>query len=138
MNPDVRRRRVLFERTWLGASLAYALLRIGVAQQFLVGYGLNIAVFATIELCSTPVYALGASQALQAMIDRRRSTAVRSLMLAIAGFVAPDAYVVIAARRIPKTLYLAVLAWIVLGAALGVRRLRRQMAALRAAAPAGS
>ncbi len=107
--------------------MLYALVRIGLAEQFLVKYGLNIFIFATIELLSTPIYAIGASRMVRGLVASRRSSAIRWLMVSILGFVAPDAYVVVAARRVPASLYLAVLAWVVLGTILGVRRVRRQI-----------
>ena len=113
--------------------MLYALLRIALAEQFLVKYGLNIYVFAVIEFLSTPIYAIGVSRTVRGLVDSRRSTAIRWLMVAILGFVAPDAYVVVAARRVPASLYLAVLAWVVLGTILGIRRLRRQIKLSRTA-----
>ncbi len=107
--------------------MLYAGLRIALADAFLAEYGLNIVVFAVIELLSTPIYAIGTSRGVRAMMDRRRSLGLRWVMLAIAGFVAPDAYVIIAARHVPKSVYIAVLAWVVLGTVLGIRRMRRQI-----------
>ena len=130
---DSEPRRRLFERVWFAVSMLYALLRIALAEQFLVKYGLNIYVFAVIEFLSTPIYAIGVSRTVRGLVDSRRSTAIRWLMVAILGFVAPDAYVVVAARRVPASLYLAVLAWVVLGTILGIRRLRRQIKLSRTA-----
>jgi hypothetical protein len=124
---DSDRRRDLLERAWFVLSMLYAVLRIVLAGEFLVEYGLNLWVFAAIEFLSTPLYAIGASRGVRALMDGHRSSAIRWFMLAVAGFVAPDAYVVIAARHVPKSLYIAVLVWVVLGTLLGFRRLRRQI-----------
>jgi hypothetical protein len=121
-----RRRRIL-ERYWFAAAMLYALLRVILADQFLVQYGLNIYVFAIIEFVSTPLDAIGVARTVQALIDSKRASAMRWLMVALAGYVAPDAYVVVATRHVPRSLYLAVLAWIVIGITVGVRRLRRQV-----------
>jgi hypothetical protein len=112
---------------WFGTSMLYALLRIALAEQFLVKYGLNIYVFAAIEILSTPIYAIGVTRMVRGLTESRRATAIRWLMVSILGVVAPDVCVVVAARRVPASLYLAVLAWVGLGTILGVRRLRRQM-----------
>lgn len=108
-------------------STLYALLRVALAEQFLVKYGLNIYVFAAIEFLSTPIYAIGVTRMVRSLVASRRASAVRWLMVSILGFVAPDAYVVVAARQVPASMYLAVLAWVVLGTILGIRRLRRQI-----------
>lgn len=111
--------------------MLYAFIRIVLADKFLVKYGLNIYAFAAIELVSTPIDAIGVSRTVRALVDSRRSSALRWMMVAIAGYTAPDAYVVIAARQVPTSLYLGVLAWAVLATMLGVRRLRRQIKASR-------
>ena len=121
-----RRRRVL-ERYWFAAAMLYALLRVILAERFLVKYGLNIYAFAIIEFVSTPLDAIGVSRTLQALIDSKRSSAMRWMMVALAGYISPDAYVVVATKHVPRSLYLAVLAWVVIGITLGARRLRRQV-----------
>jgi hypothetical protein len=122
-----RRRRRRLTQGWFVLAMFYALFRIILADKFLVKYGLNIYAFAAIELVSTPIDAIGVSRTVQALVDQRRSSALRWMMVATTGYIAPDAYVVVAARQVPGSLYLGVLAWATLAMILGVRRLRRQI-----------
>ena len=117
------------ERVWFLLSLGYAALRVLGANAFLVKYGLNIAVFATIEFVSSAGLAFASARFVQSVVDRKHGAARGWFVAVIAGFATPDIYAIVVTHKVPPTL-LALIAAMLLGsscvALLGFRRRVRQ------------
>ncbi len=119
---SARRRRI--ERLWVAGALAYSVVRITIVQTFLARYGVNVWLYAAVDLGSTVPYAIGAARTVGAMVDGDRGAALRWGLLAAVAFVAPDVTIVLTSDQMPWTIYV-VLALVV--SALGtvaVLRLR--------------
>ncbi len=132
----VSRRRRHLERGWYAASALYSVFRIALAKGFVEQYGLNVAAFAAVEVIATIPYAIGVAKLVGALVDRRRSAALRWGLVASAGFLAPDVFTLATTRHAPWWLIAIISVWLAGAAVAGVIRIRgdvRKSAARRAA-----
>lgn len=90
--------------TWIGATLAYGALRVALAGAFLADYGVNIIVFAVIELSSSYVFGRSSGRLVDALIHERRGSRLRLALITLAGYAAPDVYVILHVHRFPDNL----------------------------------
>lgn len=90
--------------TWIGATLAYGALRVALAGAFLADYGVNIIVFAVIELSSSYVFGRASGRLVDALIHERRGSRLRLALITLAGYAAPDVYVILHVHRFPDNL----------------------------------
>ena len=89
---------------WSGASLAYGILRIALAGTFLADYGLDVRVFAVVELTSAALLGAAGGRLVDDLVRARRGRRVRSAVLTVIGYGAPDAYVLASSGRYPGRL----------------------------------
>lgn len=122
-DPSSRRRR-LVEAGWYVVSAAYSLFRIALAKGFVEQYGLNVAVFAAVEVIATVPYSIGVAKLVGALVDRQQGAAFRWGLVASAGFLAPDVYTLATTRRAPWWLITIIAVWLAAAAAAGVIRVR--------------
>lgn len=108
IRPSSTRR--LLELAWCGTAVAYCLVRIVLARHFL-GDHVNVVGFAIVELASVLPDAYGTCRLVGALVDRDSQAAGRWGLVAAAGFIAPDVYVLATARHAPAWLYLVVAVW---------------------------
>jgi hypothetical protein len=94
-------RRITMERAWIGVSVLYGLFRAYLVWEFLGEYHVNALVFLIIELTSSALYGLWSGRLLGALIDSDRRAAWRVGPKAMAAYLAPDAYVLASAGRLP-------------------------------------
>lgn len=133
--PPTSRRRV-FELSWVVGVVAFTLVRLLVARETLVQYGLNIWIFGLIDLVTAVPYAVGVARVVGAIIDRQAAVATGWLVVAGVSFVAPYAYVAAAGRgaSFPVGVYVVLaVVMVIFGANAiwnGVRKIRRGRAAL--------
>lgn len=114
-----------FGRLWIFATVAYGILRVALAAAFVADYGLNIAVFAAVEIGSSLVFGI-ASARLTAVIAGKRSGRRGVLAVCvIAGYFAPDAYVLAFAGRMPGRVLIPVVVIVTGGVVAGIVRFRR-------------
>jgi choline-glycine betaine transporter len=120
----IRRR---LEHAWFLVVVAYACVRIFLADKFLVKYGLPIKPFAVVEIMSSMVYALASARFIGALVDNNNRKAGFFGLCTLVGFGAPDVFVIFASDHIPRSIYV-VLALIVIGTTVyTVRELRAKM-----------
>ncbi len=100
-------RRVL-ERLWIVGSVAYGGLRIFIADHTVRRYGVNIFAFAAVELGTSFVYGLATARVVGALVDRHRDALARWVPIALASFLAPEAFIVLTGHRMPRAVYLVV------------------------------
>ena len=100
-------RRVL-ERLWIVGSVAYGGLRIFIADHTVRRYGVNIFAFAVVELGTSFVYGLATARVVGALVDRHRDALARWVPIALASFIAPEAFIVVSGHRMPRAVYLVV------------------------------
>ena len=89
---------------WVIASLAYAVLRISMADRFLKKYGLNTFWFAIIELLATVVFSVASARFVGAVLDRRSKQTFGWLGLTLAGFLAADVYTILVTNQLPDNI----------------------------------
>lgn len=107
--------------------VVYALIRIFLAEKFLTKYGLPIKPFAVVELVSSMVYALASARFIGALVDNNHRKAAFFGLCTLAGFGAPDVFVIAASDHIPRSIFV-VLALVVLGTAVyTIHELRSKM-----------
>ena len=83
------------------AVVAWACARIVAVNVWLTPYGVNVWVFATVEIMSSVPYGLGTAWCVSSLIDRRLSHAVWWGVLAACAYVAPDVYMLSAGENLP-------------------------------------
>lgn len=115
------------EGVWFGLSFCYAGLRIALANATVAQFGVDIRVFAAVELLSTVPYALGVSRAVRKLARRESGGAAGWMLLAAGGFLAPEAYIALTANDPPLRVYLALMALVVAAGTIALVSLRRQV-----------
>lgn len=116
--------------------MAYAVLRIFLAGRYLGSYGLHAKTFAALELSSSAVLAVASARAVGALLDRRKRSAIEWTLITVAAYLVPDVYVLISTRRVPRSIFIVVIAWIVIGTVAGFIKLRGQLSAAAKGSPA--
>ncbi len=129
-------RRRLLERLWVLGSVAYGGLRIFIADRTVKRYGVNIWVFGIVELSTSWLYGLSTARLVGALIDRRGRLAARWGAIATATFLAPEAFILLTGRHMPRIVYVVVAGLVTVLGTLAVVSLVRRVRAARRAAPA--
>jgi hypothetical protein len=107
---------------WYALSLAYCATRVYLANRYVRPYGLNIGVFATVEILASIPYAIGTAKLVSALADRRSAAAARWGLLASAGFFAPDLFMLLSTDEAPSWLTSVLLGWLTVAIGLTVVR----------------
>ncbi len=110
---QVARRRI-YERIWIVLGVAWAVGRVFVAKATVERYGVNITVFAFIEILVAWPHALGAARVVTNLVDRDPHGAFRWGMLLAATHIAPELYIAVVGSHMPVGVYVS-LALIVVG-----------------------
>lgn len=132
-------RRRIYERVWIVFGLFWAVGRVIVAKATVEKYGVNITIFAVIEIAAAWPHAVGAARVITNLIDRNPAGAMPwGVMLAVS-HIAPELYIALVGSHMPLGVYIS-LAFIVVGlgalAIVGIIqkvRIGRAERALRAA-----
>ncbi len=119
---------------WVLVVVAYGALRVLVVTVLLSSYGVRPLVFAAVELSSSVVYGIGSAHVVGALADRRHDTLRRWAPVTVAGFLAPDVYVLVSGRGMPVFGLVAVVGFSTVTATLTVRDVRRRARAAAASA----
>lgn len=109
----MKSRSPLWARVWIGASIAYGCLRITLVWRYLDQFGVNIWVFAGIELLASAMYGLSSARAVRALRNRWWIDVRKWGLVTLVSYGAPDVYVFASARALPMN-YLQVLLGVVL------------------------
>jgi cation transport ATPase len=120
-------RRLLFERLWIGAVLVYSGVRVWLADRFFAKYGVNIPVFAVIEVLSSVMYAVASARLVGALIDGKRSKVWEYGLFTVLGFAVPDLFVVIASDHVPRSLYVVFAVAVLCSALFSGYELRKKL-----------
>ncbi len=109
-----KERRNRYEQIWIVLGVLWALGRVVVAKATVEKYGVNIAVFAVIEILVAWPHALGAARVITKLIDRDPHGALAWGSLLAATHIAPELYIAVVGSHMPVGVYVS-LAVIVLG-----------------------
>lgn len=104
-NPDGLTR---FRSLWLVGSLGYGALRIALAGAFLTDYGLDIRVFALIELSSSVILGLCSGMLIESIVRAQRGKRLALMAGTTAGYAAPDLYVLAYSGSFPTSTLIVV------------------------------
>src|SRR4051812_38517386 len=137
MSPSASKRKWV-EWAWYAVSGLYSVFRIVLADHTVARYGVNIWVFAIIELAATIPYAVGTARVVTSLLDGDQPAALRWALVASAGFFAPDVYTLAAARSAPWWMYAVIITWMTVAAVIAVRSLRSNLRQRRADASGAS
>ncbi len=110
---QIARRRV-YERLWIVLGVVWAVGRVFVAKATVERYGVNITVFAVIEILVAWPHALGAARVVTKLVDRDPHGAFRWGTLLAVTHIAPELYIAVAGSHMPFGVYVS-LALIVVG-----------------------
>ena len=101
------RKRNVFEGGWIVASLAYGGLRAALVWAFLREYGVNTLGYVAVEIVSSAMYGLSSARVVGAVVNsswrRLRAWGPPALL----SYVAPDAYILASAGRMPGSILAA-------------------------------
>ncbi|MFM8531464.1 MAG: hypothetical protein ACKOD2_17675 [Ilumatobacteraceae bacterium] len=113
-------------RVWIALAVGYGALRVALAGAFLTEYGLDLIVFALIELGSSLLFGICSGRLVESMV--RRTGGRRTLLVTgvVVGYGAPDVYVLAFAGRFPTSLLVVVIAVIVVSSIVSVVSFRRR------------
>ena len=107
--------------------MGWCVLRIVLAEAFLSEFGVNVAVFAAIELASSPVLALGTARLARALVASSARGVLLHGSVSLIAFAAPDVYLLTAGRDLPVTMYIIIVAVLLVSALASALHLRRTM-----------
>ena len=119
--------------SWVLTIVIFTIARVWAARETLQGKGLNIWVFAFIDLVTAVPYAIGVAKVVTALIDRRPGTASRWGAVAIASFFAPYLYIVWAGRdaSFPPAVYVGLAVLVLIFGGNAIWKVVRQVRAAR-------
>lgn len=112
-------------RLWVVATVAYGILRVVLAGAFLADYGLNVVVFAIIEIGSSLMLGISSARLTASMVAGRGGKRGWLLAVVVVSYFAPDTYVLVFAGRMPGEVLVPVLAIVCVGVITGIVRFRR-------------
>ena len=114
---------------WILASIAYGVLRVVLAGTLLSDYGLNVAVFAVVEITSSAVFGIASGRLVESLLHRQRRNRALLVLATLAGYSAPDVYMLGFADEYPANVRNSVIAIIAMSAIVSfvalLRRLRQ-------------
>jgi hypothetical protein len=121
------------ERVWFILSIAYAGVRVLGANTYLVKYGLNIAVFATVEFVSSACLALSSSNFVRAYSSGHRQVSRRWAAAVLVSFAAPDIYAIVVTDRVPPSLLVLIGCMVTGSTVASIVGIKRRLAEVREA-----
>lgn len=113
-------RRKIYERIWIIFGIAWAVGRVFVAKATVEQYGVNITVFAVIEIVAAWPHAIGAARVVTKLVDRDpRGALPWGAMLAVS-HIAPELYIAVVGSHMPVGVYISLILIVVGLGALAV------------------
>jgi len=131
VNPDTIRREHLWERLWAGLVVLYSIGRALVVWRVLAKYGVNPVIYLVIDVITSWPYGIATARIVLNVLRRRWSRVRNWTFVAVPTFIAPDLYLLIAAHRAPRAVYVVLIMVIVFLAAAAVATLMQQIRAGR-------
>jgi hypothetical protein len=147
------------ERLWFGFSLLYAVVRVLGASAFLEKYGLNIVVFAIIEIVSSSLLAIASAGMVRSIVETKLVSTIlgesaeqfgvpkapkkhhfrpnfgplrRWALAVVVCFAAPDVYAYVATDHLPPALLAVIGIALLVSAVTSVVLITRKVRAARA------
>lgn len=119
------------ERTWFTAVLVWGLFRIIFADVFFSQYGVNIWIFAAIELFSSPIFARATAKMVLALSTHQILNSMFWGVITLSSFATPDIYLLTAGKNLPWVAYLVVIGIMSIAGSMSLIKMRRKARDLR-------
>jgi hypothetical protein len=109
-------------------TVAYAFVRIELADKFLTEYGLSIWWFAAIEISSSILFGVASARFVKAVLDPEAKHRNLWGLGTLIGFTAPDAFVFISTKTLPKSVLETLVLFVLVSVVSSVVSIRRRIA----------
>jgi hypothetical protein len=117
------RHQQLIERWWIAIVMSWGLIRTVVVDKTFAKYGVNPYVYLAIVVSISVPYAISTAKLFFAIIERHlRNIAIFAPIALILHF-APDAYILSAAKSVPRTIFDGFILLIAIFTILGIREI---------------
>lgn len=97
----MKTRAAFLTRLWIGASLAYGVVRVVLVWRYLGEYGVSPVAFAIVEVVSSALYGWSSSQVVLILAAKSSRRLSRMVSVTVISFLAPDVFVFATLRRAP-------------------------------------
>ena len=114
------------ERIWFIAVVAWSILRVIFADVFFAKYGINIWIFAGVEVISSPIFAQSTSKMAISLSRHHLRNSLIWGILTLVSFAAPDVYLLTTGKHLPWLAYLVVIAIMVIAGTISMIKMRRK------------
>jgi hypothetical protein len=113
-------RRSRYEQIWIVLGVVWAVGRVIIAKATVEQYGVNITVFAIIEILVAWPHALGAARVVTKLIDRDPHGALLWGSLLAVTHIAPELYIAVVGNHMPVGVYISLVVIVIGLGALAV------------------
>ena len=127
------KRQTFWERIWASTIILYTFVATFVVWKALHKYGVNPYIFFVIDLITSWFYGLASARLVVAIIHKRWSETQKWGWLSALNFMLPQIYILVAARRVPRDVYVIIysvigvmVAFAVVGIVSQIRVARRE------------
>lgn len=116
-------------KAWTLSVVVFSLARAVVAWPALLRYGVNPWWFLALDVGTSPTYGIGQAMAVKILRNERRPPreSIPWVALVLVSFLAPYAYLLLAAGHLPVYVVGGVIVWVVAFGALGAYRMAREI-----------
>ncbi|CAB4708885.1 unannotated protein [freshwater metagenome] len=114
------------ERIWFIAVVVWSILRVIFADVFFAKYGINIWIFAGVEVISSPILARSTSKMAISLSRHHLRNSLIWGILTLVSFAAPDVYLLTTGKHLPWLAYLVVIAIMVIAGTISMIKMRRK------------
>jgi uncharacterized membrane protein YhaH (DUF805 family) len=102
------KRQTFWERIWTSTILLYTFGATFIVWKALHKYGVNPYIFFVVDLITSWFYGLATARLVTAIIHKRWSETQKWGWLSAVNFVLPQVYILVAARHVPRDVYLII------------------------------
>lgn len=113
--------RKLVERWWVGIVMVWEIIRTLVVDKTFGKYGVNPWIYFTIVMSISVPYALCTAKLLFALIEKHWRNGLIYGAVAIVFHFAPDAYILLSAKEVPRSLFDGFIFTVILFTVVGIR-----------------
>ena len=114
------------ERAWFIAVVGWSIIRIFFADVFFAKYGINIWIFAGVEVISSPIFAQSTSKMAISLSRHHLRNSLIWGILTLVSFAAPDVYLLTTGKHLPWLAYLVVIGIMVIAGTISTIKMRRK------------
>ena len=108
MRVRVPKRIKLWERLWASSILHYTFAATFVVSRTMANYGVNWALFFAIDAITSWTYGIGTARLVVAVIEKNWQALRKWIWISGVSFIAPQIYILLVARHVPRNDYIAI------------------------------